>query len=145
MSDTAKATGRGLRLGWHWLWFVPLCVIVLAFVERHTVSHAFLLIKLGWHRWTWGALISPSAAFFLGVIATSIIWPLYGLAVVAFLVTVRQPWRWAVLMIAGVLLLPFVTDLLTWGSFPFIFDNTGSARLRMIPFLPWPSGAYGEY
>ncbi|MGJ4900175.1 hypothetical protein ACQR0V_01305 [Bradyrhizobium sp. HKCCYLS2058] len=142
MSDTAKATGRGLRLGWHWLWFVPLCVIVLAFVERHTVSHAFLLIKLGWHRWTWGALISPSA---LGVIATSIIWPLYGLAVVAFLVTVRQPWRWVVLMIAGVLLLPFVTDLLTWGSFPFIFDNTGSARLRMIPFLPWPSGAYGEY
>ena len=114
MSDAAKATGRGLRLGWHWLWFVPLCVIVLAFVERHTVSYAFLLVKLGWHRWTWGALVSPSAAFCLSVIATSIIWPLYGLGIVAFLVTAKQQWRWVLLMIAGILLLPFVTDLLIW-------------------------------
>jgi len=45
----------------------------------------------------------------------------------------------------GGLCAPFVTDFLIWGSFPFNIDNDGVSRLRMIPFVPWPSGQFGQY
>lgn len=35
------------RLGWHWVWFLPLCVLILSLVERHTVIYAFELLKIG--------------------------------------------------------------------------------------------------
>jgi len=44
-----------------------------------------------------------------------------------------------------ILLSPIVTDTLIWGSFPLTFDNEGVARLRIIPFIPWPSGDYLEF
>jgi hypothetical protein len=134
-----------LRLGWHWLWFVPLALLLLLFVEQHTVLHAFRIVKLAWQRWSWGVLFSPSAAFCLGVIAFSIIWPLRSLALVGFLAAAKNQWRWVLLIVGTTLIFPFVTDFLTWGSFPLIIDDAGVARLRMIPFIPWPSGNYGEY
>jgi hypothetical protein len=139
-----KTEPRRLGLGWHWLWFFPLCVLVLLLVERHTVVYGFVALKLAWQRWSWGVLISPSAAFCLSVIGTSIIAPLSGLGIVALLVAARQQWRWVLLMVGGILLLPIVTDFLIWGSFPLVFDNAGMGRLRMIPFIPWPYGEYGE-
>lgn len=60
------------RLRWHWLWFIPLCLLVLLLVELHTMHLAFAVLKLGYQRWDWGGLISPSAAFCLTVIAISI-------------------------------------------------------------------------
>jgi hypothetical protein len=132
-------------LGWHWLWFVPLCVLVLLLVERHTILFGFVALKLAWQRWSWGVVISPSADFCLSVIGFSVIFPLYGLGTIGLLVAARQQWRWVLLMTALMLLLPIVTDLLIWGSFPLTFDNEGVARLRMIPFIPWPSGAFGEF
>ena len=90
-------------------------------------------------------LFSPSAAFCWGVIAFSIAFPLYGMSTIGALVAARQQWRWVVLLVVVIVLLPLVTDILMWGSFPLTFDNAGVARLRMIPFIPWPSGDYGDF
>lgn len=49
------------------------------------------------------------------------------------------------LIVVAIFVLPFVTDFLIWGSFPFNIDNNGISRLRMIPFIPWPDGHFGEY
>ena len=135
---------RWLGLGWHWLWLVPLCVVVLWVVEGHTLTYAFAILRLGWRRWTWGGLLSPSTGFCLIVMLASVIWPVLGLGGIAALITAKQRWYYFLLLIVGIFLIPFITDALMWGSFPFIFDDAGVARLRMIPFLPWPSGHYGE-
>jgi hypothetical protein len=140
---------RPTRARLHWLYFVPLCAAVLLLVESHTVRYAFLILKLGYQRWTWGALISPSAAFCLAVVVASVLLPLQGLAVVYGIVTselkVKQRTLYSVLVIVAIFVMPFVAEALLWGSFPFIFDDEGVSRLRMIPFIPWPSGHYGEY
>jgi len=52
---------------------------------------------------------------------------------------------YAAMIIVAVLLLPFVTDALIWGSFPLIIDQHGLYRIRMIPFFPWPDGHYNEF
>jgi hypothetical protein len=54
-------------------------------------------------------------------------------------------WLWVIVMAVALLLFPLVTDILIWGLFPFTYDNAGVPRLRMIPFMPWPSGDYGEF
>ena len=136
---------RPLGLGWHWLWFLPLCAVVLSAVERHTIIYAVAILKLGWERWSWGALFSPSADFCLTVVVASVVWPLVGLGSVALLVAGRQRWRYSVLLIFGIFLLPFITEALMWGSFPFTFNGQGNPILRMIPFIPWPIGNYQEY
>jgi len=61
------------------------------------------------------------------------------------LVRDRQRWLFSGALVAGIFLLPFVTEALVWGSFPFIIDDQGISRLRMIPFVPWPSGHFGTY
>ena len=91
-----------------------------------------------------GRIISPSAAFFLTVTISSIFLPLAGLAAVAFL-AVAERWLWVIVMAVALLLLPFVSDVLIWGSFPFTYDNAGVGRLRTIPFIPWPSREQGGY
>jgi hypothetical protein len=131
-------------LGWHWLWFLPVCVLVLGVIERHTIVLALAVLKLAWVRWKWAALISPSAAFCSGVLFCSVTWPIFGLAFVAALVSERKPWPYSLGIIVAIVLLPFVTDTLIWGSFPFVFDDQGVGRLRMIPFIPWPAGHFGE-
>ena len=139
------------RLWRNWLWFLPLCIAVLFFVEGHTVPLAWQLLKLGHRRWTWGALFSPSAYFCLGVIAASIFWPIQALTIVSSIVTAVDPHNprgrfvRAFVIVFLIFLLPVITDALLWGSFPFTFDRNGIARLRMIPFIPWPSGNFGEY
>ena len=142
---TEKTEQRWLFLGWHWFWFLPLCVLVLLLIEWHTVAFGFGVLKLAWQRWDWGVLISPSAASCLSVIWFSLVFPLYGLGAIGSLVASRQQWRWILLFAVMILLLPFVTDTLIWGSFPLTFDNQGLERLRRIPFIPWPSGDYLEF
>ena len=95
--------------------------MVLLVVEVHTVHLAFAVLKLGYQRWDWGGLISPSAAFCLTVIAISIWWPILGLWFIALLVKsaklkASQRWLYSVLII-GTFLLPFLTDALMWDHF----------------------------
>lgn len=140
--------GPASKMGWNWLWFTPACAGVLFFVEGHTASHAFQLLRLAYQRWSWGALISPSAYFCLTVILVSVAVPIQGLAYVRALTTgmdTRKRNLYVALIIVTIFLLPLLTDALTWGSFPFNFDNRGLGRLRMIPFIPWPDGPFGQY
>jgi hypothetical protein len=132
-------------LGLHWLWFVPLCVLVLLLVERHTVVYGLATQEISWQRWVWAALFSPSAAFCLSVIFFSVVFPLTGMWAIGLAAAERQQWRFIILMAIIIFLSPVITDILIWGSFPLTFDNEGVARLRMIPFIPWPSGDYGEF
>jgi hypothetical protein len=135
------------RIGWDWLWFLPVCTLLLLLPERHTVQHALAILKLAYQRWSWGAIFSPSAYFCAGVIMASVSWPIYGLllAAVALQDVKNKRYVYALFVAITILLLPFVTDALTWGSFPFNVDNEGVHRLRMIPFFPWPDGGYGSY
>jgi hypothetical protein len=143
-TETTRVERRRLALGWHWLWFIPLCVVVFFFVERHTVTWAFGALRLAWERWFWGTMISPSAVFCFSVIFASVVWPIYGLASVAYLVAAKQQWPWILLIIGAIVLLPLLTDFLIWGSFPLPTDQQGFIHLRMIPFIPWPGGDFGE-
>jgi len=56
-----------------------------------------------------------------------------------------QQRRYILAIVLAIFLLPFATDALTWGSFPFNIDNSGVHRRRIIPFIPWPEGKFGEY
>lgn len=137
------------RLGWHWLWFAPLCVVVLVFVEGHTVPYAFRLLKLAIARWLWVGLLSPSAYFCFCMLIASVYLPFQGLLFTAGFVTaeggVARRRFHGILIVVAIFLLPVVTDFLTWGSFPFPVDSNGTGHLRIIPFIPWPSGHIGEY
>jgi hypothetical protein len=132
-------------MGWHWLWFVPLCVAVLLIPERHTVLHGFRLSKLAYQRWKWASLISPSAYVCWSTILFSIYFPLNGLWSVAAIVITGTKKRYLLLLVLAIFLFPLLTDAVTWGSFPFNVDNAGVHRLRLIPFIPWPDGRFGEY
>ena len=146
MGNEAEKTRR---IGWDWLWFLPVCTVVLLLAERHTVEHALIICRLAYQRWSWGAILSPSAYFCVGVIVASVSWPIYGLLLTAVALqnqdVKKKRYVYASVVAMTILLLPFVTDALTWGSFPFNIDDQGFHRLRMIPFFPWPDGGYGTY
>jgi hypothetical protein len=137
------------RIGWDWLWFLPVCALLLLLPEHHTVQQALIVCKLAYQRWSWAAIFSPSAYFCVGVIVASVLWPIYGLLLTAVALqneeVKKKRYVYAFFVTTTILLLPFVTDALTWGSFPFNIDNQGFHRLRMIPFFPWPDGGYGNY
>jgi len=136
---------------WNWIWLAPALMIVLALVEIHTVPQGLQLIKLGWHRWNWGGLVSPSAYVCFSTILASVLVPIQGVFVAVVLLSSREPATFrrrylsTLLVVIGILVLPFVTDTITWGAFPFTFDASGAGRLRLIPFIPWPDAPYGTY
>ncbi len=133
-----KESSGKRRLGWHWLWFLPLCLVVLLVVELHTGETAFFLLKLSYRRWSWAVLFSPSAYFWVGLMVATVYWPLLGLLFVAVLTksdnSFNEKWRWlyTVLDRCGDILLPIVAEPLMWGSFPFNIDDQGVSRLRLI-------------
>ena len=138
------------KLAWNWLWFLPLCFVVLCFVESYSVSHAIDIAKLAYQRWSWFGLFSPSAAFCYSAMCASVLLPIYWLGAIAAIMIddIRDmPKRLlnSFLVAAMILGLPLLTDALIWGSFPFPVDAEGRMHLRLIPFVPWPSLPYGVY
>ena len=137
---------------WHWLWIAPLSISAVLLAEAHTVPFGFDVLKLAWHRWTWAGLFSPSAYFCWSVVVASVFYPvliiLVGIAQLSApsnpTLSTRKRCFYILLAIVSVALLPFVTDALIWGSFPFSVDNIGIHRLRLIPFIPWPDVPFGE-
>lgn len=121
-------------LGWHWLWFGPVCVWALfRFVVPDAVS-GYSNLRLFLRHWHWGALLSPSADVFLAAVVASVTVPLYILSIIPVLAHLpRRAW---VATLAAILAIPVscvLIQLLIWGSYPF-----ESGHLRMIPFIPWP-------
>ena len=136
-----------IRIGWNWFWFAPLSLFLLYFVETHTIPFAVITLKLFINRWDWGGLISPSAWICLSSIIASITYPFYGVffawaSLGSGSKTAKERYIKAVVALFIVAILPAITDTLIWGSFPFTFDAAGIGRLRIIPFLPWPTGGY---
>ena len=109
------------------------------------LAYAWVVANLAIHRWSWGGLLSPSAAFCFSITLYSVFFPLQGMMLAMSALTADV--RYRTLITLGVLLLifvsPLITDTLIWGSFPFTYDSEGIGRLRFIPFVPWPSGGYG--
>lgn len=136
----------------HWLWIAPLSIAAIFLAEAHTVPFAFEVLKLAWRRWTWAGLFSPSAYFCWSVVVASVFYPFLIILVATASLsspsssTLSIPRRCFYILLAAivVVLLPFVTDALIWGSFPFAIDNSGVHRLRLIPFIPWPDAPFGE-
>jgi hypothetical protein len=129
------------------------CLLMLLFVvlpgEGHALHLSRMLSGVILKRWSWGVLFSPAAAVCLGAVLASFLIPLKGIAlVITFLFEkeTKASFRSRVVPVAAValfvLLLPFLTDAIIWGSFPLTVDNAGWHRLRIIPFIPWPSGGY---
>ena len=145
MIDTHQSKAK---LGWNWIWFLPMCLVVICFTELHAVHLVSLIIPLVRKRWTWGVLLSPSAYLCLTVMLFSVFLPIQAVLIAAaqFLDdtrTLKHRYIVAIAVLVGVfLILPFITDTLIWGSFPLTYDNSGIGRLRMIPFIPWPTGGY---
>lgn len=136
-------------IGWHALWFVPLALFSLFMTEHHTISLAWTLTKLLIVRWHWFGLMTPCFYLVIGTLWESIIWPVQGLLLGMAILGEQSRGRARIVIamacVVLVLALPFVTDTLLWGSFPFTFDKQGYGRIRFIPFVPWPSGGYGAY
>lgn len=135
------------RVGWNWLWFGPVCLIILYFVELHTVHLAVLTVRLVARRWSWVGLLSPSTYCYFGTVLTSVSFPFRALwfakaSLSSNQITAKHRYILVGAAVVSVILLPLITDTLIWGSFPFQFDDSGVGRLRLIPFVPWPSGGY---
>jgi hypothetical protein len=130
------------------------CLVMLLFIvlpgEGHAIHLSRMLSGVVVKRWSWGVLFSPSAAVCVGAVLASLLLPLQGMAlVIGFLFEGKPSFRSRVVPVAAialfVLLLPLLTDTIIWGSFPLTVDDAGWHRLRMIPFIPWPSGGYMNF
>ncbi len=90
---TEKRADGEQRLVWHWLWVGPLCLVVLLFVEGHTVPYAFRLLKLGVYafpRRCCGDMLSPSVYFCFCTMIASVHMPIQGLIYTAIFVTAQN-------------------------------------------------------
>lgn len=145
-ASPARCITSEIHIGWNWLWFAPLGLFLLFFVETHTIPLAIFSIRLLIRRWDWGALLSPSAALFLSAVIGSVTYPVYCLILALTSLGNRyekkKRYLHAVIALAILAALPLITDTLIWGSFPFVFDAAGVGHLRLLPFFPWPNGGY---
>jgi hypothetical protein len=146
METTSDEQSHTRGIGLNWLWFGPSIVFVLTATEWHTVSFAWTVATLIFNRWHWAGLFSPSGAFCYTVTIASVIFPVRGVLLASRLLADRnQPWKRifpVVTLLVLILALPLITDTLIWGSFPFTYDSAGYGHIRLIPFIPWPSGGY---
>ncbi|MFZ0591971.1 MAG: hypothetical protein WAM39_16015 [Bryobacteraceae bacterium] len=126
------------NLGWHWVWFLPLCLAVLFIVEGHTVPYVLRLFALAYHRWSWGALFSPSAYFCSVAAGASLILPIQGLVFVSkivtssFEITNRQRATYSIVIVFVVFLLPALTDIFAEIRLPnFALSSNWQPRNRV--------------
>lgn len=42
----------------------------------------------------------------------------------------------------AIILLMCLSWILIWGTYPLIHDADGTERMRLVPFIPWPSGTF---
>ena len=134
-------------IGYHWIWFGFLAALVLLYTEQHAVAFNLIVLKALRQRWNWGGLFSPSAYLCYSAMLYSFVLPIQWVVLAKGILQHRALAPRRVLFAAGLLLLvllvPLITDTVIWGSFPFTYDTAGVGRLRLIPFIPWPTGGYG--
>lgn len=143
-SGSSSKERRGI--GWHWLWFGPLCVVVLWFFETYAVAHALQVTTLFFHRWNWLVLFSLATEFFSAAVMASVQVPPAGLMLIYWRLKGRNlSLGFVIATLVGVVGSLFLTDFVIWTSFPLPVDANGLGHVRMIPFLPWPDGPFGTF
>ena len=132
------------QLRWHWLWYGP------AFLAAFLYS----LMSLGWFwrqasfilEWSLPLLWSPAAYLWLIAMEEIIRAPVVWAITIQQRVRAAATLQWVELAGWGTLSVYVVVRLvvayvLAWGSFPIEFNPQGYERIRMLPFLPWPTRA----
>lgn len=129
--------GLLIALGW------ALATLLFMFVPS-------LFVVLGsWSRlfriWSWACFLSPAFYAFISVSFACVAAPLRGswhvyrstMDRVAFgLLSAFSTAVWTAGLTVAITL---SVHVLAWGLFPLEVDKTGDIRLRLIPFIPWPS------
>jgi hypothetical protein len=136
-------------LRWHWLWFLPFLGYVIVAVERTAIISSYVQARFAFYNLTFGTifllLLSPSADLCVILNTCSLIlpiawlgWLFHILTVPRGTITIRYRMVYSVLIILGIFAVPFIIEVLIWGSYPIVFDDQGFEHIRMIPFFPWP-------
>lgn len=108
------------------------------------------VVKTAYDRWTWAVFFSPSAALCLAALVMNLQMPIQLTMLISTYFgesssgMFRKRYLFTCFTIAAIFIFPLLVECVVWGSFPFNFDANGVGRLRLIPFLPWPSNPYGS-
>jgi hypothetical protein len=126
---------------WNLLWYVPLVMLVFLPLMLIDAIEGFTCFRILLRNWTWGLLLSPSAAVWCGTVTFSVIAPLNVFRLPAFFNPEGEfyprRYRWSVIHVIATLALVLFSWVLIWGSFP-LESRADGQHLRMIPFYPWP-------
>ena len=136
-------------MGWNLIWYVPLCLAVL-FVLWSNLHFDWVVFRTARARWVWAALLSPSAALCFSSLIANLLLPFQLVLLIPGLFDPGEPdvyskrYRYALMAIVGIFVIPLLVEAVVWGSFPFNYDPDGTGRLRLIPFVPWPTNPFGS-
>jgi hypothetical protein len=122
------------------LWFVPLCLIVVAVISFPAGLLAFENCRSLWRHFTWGLLVSPSFYMFVALTLASPVLPIGFLAAIpeTFPASPFQRFIRSLTILLSIMCVSAVIQIVLWGSYPLSRDSDGTEHLRLIPFVPWP-------
>jgi hypothetical protein len=131
----------------HLLWYIPLCLVVVATIIVPSGILAFENIRYLCRHFTWGLLVSPSCVSFLGLTVTSIMLPLGLLSSITtvFEASTSRKLLYSARTVALTVGLSVVIQIVIWGSYPLGSDANGMEHIRMIPFFPWPQTSFLQW
>jgi hypothetical protein len=131
---------RGMRL--NLLWYVPLFAFAVFYFAIPNAKSAYSNIHLVFQHWTWGLLLSPSAALFFATTIYSIFMPIQFMLFIPPMFghteTYRRRYLYSFLIFIALAIVAVVQQLVIQSSFPFCWQADGVERLRLLPFLPCP-------
>jgi hypothetical protein len=132
-------------MGKNRIWYVFLWLVLVAFFAPLLHLH-YDVCRLELRRFTWGLFLSPSAYVFVGAMVATIFFPIRTLLTIPIAFVDDESndlfkWRYRYSLLAVLLICAGELFLLTlmWGSFPLEVDSQNYVRLRLIPFLTWPT------
>ena len=129
------------------LWYIPLWLWIIIYFIIPDIIAGYHNIGLVFQRFTWAIFLSPSAAIFFSSILGSVLGPPLILLLIPLFFyrdnpAYRYRYLWSIVTVLGIVVSMFILQIIIWGSFPLPVDNEGYIRLRLIPFVPWPTTTY---
>ena len=130
---------------WNLTWYIPFAALCGLLCVFDTVE-GYRWVRVVIAHWTWGLLLSPSAALWFSTTIASISVPLQPAIAIPALFAhggddYQHRYRHTFLGVSLMLASVFVCWFVAWGSFPL--DNTpDGVHMRMLPFFPWPGNSF---
>jgi hypothetical protein len=139
-ATTPASARKRETAGSNLLWFVPLCLIVVAVIIIPVGLLAFENCRSLWRHFTWGLLVSPSFYMFVALTLTSPVLPIAFLTAIpeTFTASPSQRFIRSLTILLSIVCVSVVIQIFLWGSYPLGWDSDGTEHLRLIPFFPWP-------